>query len=355
MDDPDRTSPGREGAAGREGPGREGAAGADAEGARAAEAMRFATEYHAPVLSRDVCQRLITDPSGCYVDATLGGGGHAAALLDALAPGGRVVGIDRDAEALAAARERLEAALAAGRLRVLQGTFGRLASLLEREGLLPVDGLLLDLGVSSHQINTAERGFSFQAEGPLDMRMDPRGGLTARQVVNEWSRDDLKDVLYDYGEERRAPRIVRAIVDARPLETTGDLAAAVRSAVPPPDEVKTLARVFQALRIAVNDELDELERVLEQSDGLVRTGGRIAVISYHSLEDRRVKRYLRYGNFDGTPMRDLYGNLVAPWAEAPRGPIEASEAEVEANPRARSARLRVAERRDDGETGPPVP
>jgi 16S rRNA (cytosine1402-N4)-methyltransferase len=185
--------------------------------------------------------------------------------------------------------------------------------------------------------------------------MDPRKGLTARQIVNEWSPDDLKDVLYDYGEEGRAPRIVRAIVDARPLETTGDLADAVRSAVPPPDEVKTLARVFQALRIAVNDELGELERVLEQSDTLVRTGGRIAVISYHSLEDRRVKRYLRYGNFDGTPMRDLYGNLVAPWKETPRGPVEASEAEVDANPRARSARLRVAERRDDDETGPPVP
>jgi 16S rRNA (cytosine1402-N4)-methyltransferase len=297
----------------------------------------------------------VTAPDGRYVDATLGGGGHTRALLDALGPAAVVLGVDRDADALAAARERLAGEREAGRFRAVRGTFGDLGALLEAEDFVPVDGLLLDLGVSSYQIDAPERGFSFQEEGPLDMRMDPRQGLTARQVVNDWSERDLREVLREYGEERRAGTVAHALVEARPLDTTRELAETVRSVVPPPDETKTLARVFQALRIVVNAELEELEQVLEQSPDLVRPGGRIAVISYHSLEDRRVKRFLRYGNFEGTPRRDLYGNLVAPWRETPRGPIEAGEAEVEANPRARSARLRVAERRSDDEAGPPMP
>lgn len=317
--------------------------------------LRYATDYHAPVLSHDVQARLVTDPAGRYVDATLGGGGHARALLDVLDPEGVVLGIDRDADALATARKRLADEREAGRFRAVRGNFGRLKELLEAEEFVPVDGLLLDLGVSSHQIDASERGFSFQEDGPLDMRMNPRRGLTAAQIVNEWSEHDLRDVLRRYGEERRASAIARAIVEARPLDTTRALADVIKATVPPPDEVKTLARVFQALRIAVNAELEALENALEQSTEVVRTGGRIAVISYHSLEDRRVKRYLRYGNFEGEPRRDLYGNLVAPWTETPRGPIEARDAEVHANPRARSARLRVAERRSEEEAGPPVP
>ena len=316
--------------------------------------MRYATDYHAPVLSHDVRTRLVTAPDGRYVDATLGGGGHTRALLDALGPEGVVLGIDRDADALAAARDRLADEQAAGRFRAVRGTFGDLRSLLEAEEFVPVDGLLLDLGVSSYQIDDPERGFSFQEEGPLDMRMDRRG-LTAEQIVNDWSERDLRAALREYGEERRAGTVAHAIVEARPLGTTRELAEVVRSVVPPPEETKTLARVFQGLRIVVNAELEELEQVLEQSPDLVRPGGRIAVISYHSLEDRRVKRFLRYGNFEGEPRRDLYGNLVAPWRETPREPIEAGEAEVEANPRARSARLRVAERRSDDEAGPPMP
>jgi 16S rRNA (cytosine1402-N4)-methyltransferase len=288
------------------------------------------------------------------VDTTLGGGGHTRALLDTLGPEAVVLGIDRDADALAAARDRLADERAAGRFRAVRGTFGDLRSLLEAEEFVPVDGLLLDLGVSSYQIDDPERGFSFQEEGPLDMRMDRRG-LTAEQIVNDWSERDLRAALREYGEERRAGTVAHAIVEARPLGTTRELAEAVRSVVPPPEETKTLARVFQALRIVVNAELEELEQVLEQSPDLVRPGGRIAVISYHSLEDRRVKRFLRYGNFEGEPRRDLYGNLVAPWRETPREPIEAGEAEVEANSRARSARLRVAERRSDDEAGPPMP
>jgi 16S rRNA (cytosine1402-N4)-methyltransferase len=319
------------------------------------EAVAYATAFHAPVLCHDVVDRLITDPEGVYVDATLGGGGHAAALLEALAPGGRVLGVDRDPDALQAARARLADAVDAERFRAVRGNFGRLRALLEAEGVAPVDGVLLDLGVSSHQIDTPERGFSFQADGPLDMRMDPEQGLTAAAIVNRWSAGDLRQLLYDYGEERRAPRIASAIAEQRPLQTTGELARVVREAVPPPDEVKTQARVFQALRIAVNSELDMLERGLEQSTDVVRTGGRLAVISYHSLEDRRAKRYLRYGNFEGTPVRDIYGTLVAPWTEVGPTPIRADEAEIEANPRARSARLRVAERQSGGDHGPVPP
>ena len=317
--------------------------------------LRYATDFHAPVLSHDVQARLVTDPAGRYVDATLGGGGHARALLDALGPEGVVLGIDRDPEALATARDRLADAQEAGRFRAVHGTFGTLRDVLEAEDFVPIDGLLLDLGVSSHQIDEPERGFSFRDEGPLDMRMDPQRGLTAAQVVNTWSERDLRDVLREYGEESRAGTLAHAIAEARPLETTRDLAEVVEECVPPPDTVGTLTRVFQALRIVVNAELDELESALEQATECVRVGGRIAVISYHSLEDRRTKRYLRYGNFEGEPRRDLYGTLVAPWTETPRGPIEAGEAEVEANPRARSARLRVAERRDDEELGTPVP
>jgi len=317
--------------------------------------LQYATEYHAPVLSHDVTQRLVTDRSGRYVDATLGGGGHSAALLDALAPGAHVLGIDQDPEALRTARNRLSADVEAGRFRAVQGNFGSLRSLLEANNALPVDGILLDLGVSSHQIDEAERGFSFQREGPLDMRMDASGGgLTAHQIVNHWEARDIADAIFHYGDERRSRPIARAITDARPLETTHDLADAVRSAVPDRDEVKSLARVFQGLRIAVNAELDVLEDVLEQSAGVLRPGGRIAVISYHSLEDRRVKRFLRYGNFEGKPIRDMYGTLIAPFEEQTRSPIEASDEEVEANPRARSARLRVAERTPD-DAGPAMP
>lgn len=312
----------------------------------APDPMAYATGYHAPVLSHIVTEHLITDRAGLYVDATLGGGGHAAALLEALAPEGRVLGLDRDAEALAAARTRLDEAVKAGRFEALHGNFADVEQLLTERGATPIDGLLLDLGVSSHQIDAPERGFSFQKSGPLDMRMDARGGLTAAHIVNTWDADELKQLFYDYGEERRAPQIARAITRARPLETTGALAEAVRSAVPTRDEVKTLARIFQALRIAVNRELEALEAVLERAPRVLRPGGRVAVISYHSLEDRRVKRFFKYGNFDNQPVRDLYGNLLAPFEPVVKGPLGASDDEIEANPRARSARLRIAARRE---------
>lgn len=316
-------------------------------GRGADDPLRYASAYHAPVLYKAVVEGLITDPAGLYVDATLGGGGHTAALLDALAPEGRVVGIDQDADALAAAQVRLAAEAERGRFRAVRGNFGDLAQIAEAEGIAAVDGLLLDLGVSSFQIDTADRGFSYRAGGALDMRMDTRRAASAYEVINTWAEPALRQMLHDYGEEPRARRIARAIVQARPVETTGALADVVRSAVPEREEVKTLSRVFQAIRIAVNDELAVLERVLEAATQLVRPGGRLAVISYHSLEDRRVKRFVRYGNFQGEPVRDFYGNLVAPWKELTRKPIEAGEQEVELNPRARSARLRIAERATD--------
>jgi 16S rRNA (cytosine1402-N4)-methyltransferase len=255
-----------------------------------------------------------------------------------------VVGIDQDVEALEAARSLLAADIERKRFIAREGNFEHLERLLAEVDVTEIDGLLLDLGVSSHQLDTAGRGFSYVSDAELDMRMNPRAGITARDIVNTWERRDLKDVFSAYGEEPRSGRIATAIVGARPLSTTHQLAEIVRRHVPTRDEVKTLSRVFQALRIAVNREMDVLERVLEASVSLVRTGGRVAVISYHSLEDRRVKRFFRYGNFQGEPVRDIYGNLLTPWKELTRKPVQPDDSEIEANPRARSARLRIAER-----------
>lgn len=319
----------------------------DIKHGRVADPLRYATRYHAPVLCKTVVACLLTDPAGCYIDGTLGGGGHSAALLDALGPNATVIGIDQDADALAEAEARLATEIDRGRFRTLRGNFGDLERLLLDDGIDAIDGLLLDLGVSSHQLDAGERGFSFQAEAPLDMRMDSRHGVSADEVVNRWSESELRRVLRAYGEEPRAGRIAQAIIKARPVPTTTTLANVIRRVVPTREEVKILARVFQGIRIAVNGELERLEQVLASSVRLLRPGGRIVVMSYHSLEDRRVKRFLRYGNLDGEPVRDFYGNLITPWNELTRKPIEASAEEIAANPRARSVRLRVAERREE--------
>lgn len=318
-------------------------------GRSGAAALPYASPYHVPVLVREVVDLLVEDPAGTYVDATLGGGGHAAALLDALAPEGRVVGLDRDPEALAAAAARL--AGAGDRLRLLRGNFADLAALLEAAAVGPVDGVLLDLGVSSHQLDEPARGFAFAAEGPLDMRMDPQAGTPAAELANTLPEGALADLLFAYGEEPRARRVARAIAARRPLATTADLAAAVRAAVPPKEHTKTLARVFQAFRIAVNDELGALERALGAALRVLRPGGRLAVIAYHSLEDRRVKHFLRYGNFANEPVRDVYGHLLTPWEPVTRRAVRPADEEVAANPRARSARLRVARKRDPEASG----
>jgi 16S rRNA (cytosine1402-N4)-methyltransferase len=303
------------------------------------------------VLVRQTVDLLVTDPAGVYVDGTLGGGGHAAALLDALAPGGRVFGVDQDPAALDVATTRLAPFHDAGRFIPVRGNFADIEALLARHGVKEVDGVLLDLGVSSHQIDRAERGFAFSAEGPLDMRMDPARPHTAAEIVNNAGEAELVDLLRTYGEEPRARKVARAIVQRRPLATTAELADAVRSVVPFKEEVKSLARVFQALRIAVNDEMQVLERALIAGLRLLRPGGRMAVIAYHSLEDRRVKHFFRYGNFDNKPVHDFYGNLLTPWEAVVRKAVQADEEEIAANPRSRSARLRVAEKRQPDESG----
>ena len=333
--------------------------GADgAPGGGGGDPLRYATDYHAPVLAAETVEGLVTDPAGLYVDGTLGGGGHAAALLDALGPDALVVGIDRDPEAIATARTRLAEAEGAGRFLALRGTFADVDALLGRNDLgprhgRPAAGVLLDLGVSSHQIDDAGRGFAFSASGPLDMRMGSQGE-TAADLVARLDADDLADVIYAYGEERRSRRIARAIKEARPT-TTDALAEAVRSATPDREEMKTLARVFQALRIAVNGELDQLEAALPAALGVLGRGGRLAVIAYHSLEDRRAKQFLRTGTFSRDVPKDLYGNPLTPWKAVTRKPVVASDAEVEQNPRARSARLRIAEKAADIGTPPMQP
>ena len=284
---------------------------------------------------------LVTTRHGIYVDATLGGGGHSAALLRKLSPVARVIGIDRDANALKAANERLAAM---SNFTALHGRFGNLGTLLKNQSVRQIDGLLLDLGVSSHQLDCAPRGFSHRHKATPDMRMDQQTGAPADKLINEWPLKTLEKTLFTWGEEPQARRIARAIVAARPVRSTTELAAIIRGASPVRHEAKAVARVFQAIRIAVNGEMDELEAVLRQAPELVKIGGRLVVVSYHSLEDRRVKRMIRHGNLAGEPWRDLYGRSLSPWRALLRKPVTASEDEVLSNPRARSARLRAAER-----------
>lgn len=331
------------------------------DGARVDDGARWATTYHAPVLAPEVVAGLVTDPDGLYVDGTLGGGGHTAALLDALGAGATVAGVDQDAEALATATDRLGAD---PRFVPLRGNFADLAALLDGAGLgprhgRPAAGVLLDLGVSSRQLDAAARGFAFSADGPLDMRMNASAGETAADLIGRLSTDALADVIYAYGEEPRSRRLARAIHAAPRMTTTADLASALRAAVPTRDETKVLARVFQALRIAVNDEMDVLERALPAALDVLASpagdapGGRLAVIAYHSLEDRRAKHFLRTGRFQATPETDLYGRPLTPWRVLTRSAVVASPAEVARNPRARSARLRIAEKVAPGDAHEP--
>ncbi len=308
--------------------------------------LPYAAPYHTPVLAREVVDGLVTDRHGVYVDGTLGGGGHAAALLDALADDALVIGMEQDAEALASASARLASPTAAGRFRVVRANFADVEGALAGLGVERVDGVLLDLGVSSHQLDEAARGFAFAHDGPLDMRMDAESdAATAADLVNALDEKALADLIYAYGEETRSRAVAREVVRRRPLATTGALAAAVRAAVPFREEGKALARVFQALRIAVNGEMDALEAALSAALRRLKVGGRLAVISYHSLEDRRAKHFLRSGNLADVLHKDFYGQPVTPWALVTRQPVTASEAEVARNPRARSARLRIAEKK----------
>ena len=305
---------------------------------------------HATVLADEAIQFLAPRRGGVYCDATLGGGGHSERILEASSPDGRLVGIDRDPNALAAAGARL--ARFGDRVTCVHGTFGDVKSILAQLGVEAVDGFMLDVGVSSPQLDHADRGFSFQREGPLDMRMDPTSGETARDLLERISVEEIVRILRDYGEERYAGRIARAIKEALEegaLATTTELAALIARAVPTREQQKDPAtRTFQALRIAVNDELGQLERFLRDFVGLLKPGGRVVIIAFHSLEDGLVKnRFRELAQKHGYPADiALQMGLKEPELELlTRKPVWASDAENARNPRARSARLRAAVRR----------
>jgi 16S rRNA (cytosine1402-N4)-methyltransferase len=301
--------------------------------------------YHIAVMQQQAVSLLLTNKSGIYVDATLGAGGHTLEMLGALHADATVYGIDQDNEAIREASENIGND---SRFKTIRGNFGHLETILPQEIIGNVDGILLDLGVSSHQIDEASRGFSFQQDGPLDMRMGTLRQLTAEQVVNTYPYERLRNILYQYGEELKSGLIAKTIIENRPLSTTGDLKRCVEKVVKGKFQVKSLARVFQAIRIEVNQELDVLERVLEQSVNILKEGGRIVVISYHSLEDRLVKNYLKAGNFKGDIQKDFYGNNIRPFQPLTNKVITATEDEIRANSRSRSARMRVAERIEEG-------
>ncbi len=301
---------------------------------------------HVPVLLAETIAALQLSPDARCIDGTVGGGGHAEALLKATAPNGRLLGLDADPKAIEVARLRL--APFGERAVLVQGSFEQLSSLATLYGFTAVDAIVLDLGVSSLQLADAGRGFSFQAAGPLDMRFDPHNPLTAEEIVNTWKEEELADIIYRYGEEPRARRIARAIVAARPLHTTLALAEVVSRAVGGRSgRIHPATKVFQALRIRVNNELAALEAVLPQAIALLVSGGRLAVITFHSLEDRIVKHFMQQEARDcicppGLPTCGCGHRAVLRIVTS--RPIRPSSAEVERNPRSRSAKLRVAEK-----------
>lgn len=289
---------------------------------------------HIPVLLQETMEFLNPRPGGLYVDATVGGGGHAEAILRRTAPDGRVIGIDQDAEAIRLAEQRL--AFAAQRCRLIRGNFRWLGALLEAAGVSAADGILLDLGVSTMQLFTSSRGFSFDREGPLDMRMDSSLERCAADLVNRASQAELERIFREGGEARWARRLARAVVQARgrrPIRTTTDLATVIRRTVPRKGRIDQATKPFQAIRIAINDELAALEEGLQQAIAHVVVGGRVCIIAFHSLEEQVVKRVFRSWRRSGV------ATILTP------KPIGPTAFEVAANPRARSARLRVAERR----------
>jgi len=284
---------------------------------------------HAPVLPAETLRLLDPKPGETWVDCTVGAGGHSRLIAERLGAAGRLIGLDQDPTMLAIARERL----AGLPVELVHANFDQIAEVLANRGAGRVDGLLADVGFASDQMENPARGLSFRADGPLDMRLDPTSGATAAEYVNELSEAALADVIFEYGEERHSRRVARKIVErrkVRPFETTADLADVVRSCVPRSGNIDPATRVFQALRIAVNDELGALDRLLAALPKAVKPGGRVGIISFHSLEDRRVKHALRD--------RDV-------WEPVTKKPVEASDEEQAANPRSRSAKLRVAIRR----------
>ena len=304
---------------------------------------------HVPVMLAAVVTGLHIRPGAWIIDGTLGGGGHTAAILERGVPDGRVLGLDSDPAAIHRVELSLADAVAAGRLALVQTGFEYLEQAAAESSFLPVDGVLLDLGVSSFQIETAERGFSFQLGGPLDMRFNPEQGLDAAEIVNSWDEEDLADLLFRFGEEQQSRRIARYLVRQRPFHTTIDLAQAVARAVGgrKDSRIHPATRTFQALRIAVNRELQQLQAVLPQTLRVLRPGGRLVVISFHSLEDRIVKQWMQQEARQYVPdPTSLYGGYERqPTLRiVTRKPVEADDEELIRNPRSRSAKLRIAEK-----------
>lgn len=291
--------------------------------------------YHIPALLEPSIDGLAIKPDGIYVDVTFGGGGHSRAIMSRLGQYGRLVGMDQDMDAWG---NRLDDA----RFTFAHGNFSYLKNFLRYYGINAVDGILADLGVSFHHFDDVERGFTFRADAPLDMRMNRGAVFSARDLLNTYSEERLADVLYLYGELRQSRRLAAALVKARPLSTTGQLVNAVRPLLKASQEKKELSMVFQALRIEVNGELDALSKLLAQSLEVLNPGGRLAVITYHSLEDRLVKNFMRAGNIEGKVEKDFYGRVNSPWRVVGKV-IAPSAEEIERNPRSRSAKLRVAE------------
>lgn len=294
--------------------------------------------YHIPALLNQTIDALAINPGGIYVDATLGGGGHTRAILERLGPDGQLFSFDQDIEAIRRAPEDT-------RLTTVHSNFCYITNFMDFYGVEgKVDGVMADLGVSFHHFDDPSRGFSFRADGPLDMRMNPDGGKTAADYLATATENELAAIFKTYGELRQARRIASIIVKARqasPITTTMQLVATVSPAISPAHEKKELAQLFQALRIVINNEMDVLGRLLEGITRILRPGGRIAILTYHSLEDRMVKNFLRTGNILGNEEKDLFGNTSSPVRPLGNKPVVPDEAEIEANPRSRSAKLRT--------------
>lgn len=297
--------------------------------------------YHIPVLLHETVDGLNIQPGGIYVDVTFGGGGHSREILRRLDTKAHLYSFDQDADAEQNIPQGDE------RFTFVRSNFRYLKNWMRYYGVEHIDGLLADLGVSSHHFDDEERGFSFRFDAPLDMRMNERAGTTAADIVNRYSEEQLADVFYLYGEMKNSRRLASAIVKARAahaLQTIDDLLQVVKPLMPREREKKDLARVFQALRIEVNHEMDALREMLEAALSMLRPGGRLSVLTYHSLEDRMVKNFIRAGRIDGKVQQDFYGRRLTPWRVINNKVILPSQKEQEENPRSRSAKLRIAEK-----------
>ena len=303
--------------------------------------MENNTNYHIPVMLRECLEGLKINPDGIYVDVTFGGGGHSRAIFEKLSPKGRLIVFDQDPDALKNAWD-------APNFLFIPSNFAFISNHLKMMGIKHVDGILADLGVSSHQFDEADRGFTIRANAALDMRMNQSGDLTAAKVVNTYEEHQLISIFRNFGELSNARKVAGELVNKRSerkIKTTQDLLDVLRFCAPRHKEHKFFAQVFQALRIEVNNELDVLEKFLVQSAEVLSPGGRLVVMSYHSLEDRLVKNFMKRGAVDGEITKDFFGNILKPFDEIVRHPIVPSEEELELNSRARSAKLRIAEKR----------